>query len=138
MPHSPTLSALIVEDHHPLARGFACALQREQYDVHVASGSEDGLQQADAYHPDVVIVEGGPDAVRSVSANGLVWTIKGDAGHAGDLAPGKILFVTGRSAGRVLGVHRDGDDLVVTIGPVELTVAVPFCWLFATSDPPTE
>ena len=57
MPHSPTLSALIVEDHHPLARGFACALQREQYDVHVASGSEDGLQQADAYHPDVVIVD---------------------------------------------------------------------------------
>jgi hypothetical protein len=72
------------------------------------------------YQPDVVIVDGGADAVRSVSSDGLTWIIKGNAGHAKELAVGKILFVTSRSAGRVLAVQPDGADLAVTIGPVEL------------------
>jgi len=72
------------------------------------------------YQPDVVIVDGGADAVRSVSSDGLTWIIKGNAGHAKDLAVGKILFVTSRSAGRVLAVQPDGADLAVTIGPVDL------------------
>jgi hypothetical protein len=73
------------------------------------------------YQPDVVIVDGGADAVRSVSSDGLTWIIKGDAGHAKDLAVGKILFVTSRSAGRILAIQPAGADLAVTIGPVQLT-----------------
>jgi hypothetical protein len=73
------------------------------------------------YQPDVVIVDGGADAVRSVSSDGLTWIIKGDAGHAKDLAVGKILFVTSRSAGRILAIQPADPDLAVTIGPVQLT-----------------
>jgi hypothetical protein len=73
------------------------------------------------YQPDVVIVDGGGEAVRSVTGDGLTWTIKGNAGHARELATGKILFVTGRGVGRVLGVRPEGADLAVTIGPVQLT-----------------
>jgi hypothetical protein len=73
------------------------------------------------YQPDVVIVDGGASAVRKVSSDGLTWTIKGDAGHAKELAVGKILFVTSRSAGRILAISPDGADFAVTIGPVELT-----------------
>ena len=62
------------------------------------------------YQPDVVIVDGGADAVRSVSSDGLTWIIKGNAGHAKELAVGKILFVTSRSAGRVLAVEPDGAE----------------------------
>ena len=50
-------SVLIVEDHVLLARAFARVLEREAFDVHVASNVDDGLVQADAYHPDVVIVD---------------------------------------------------------------------------------
>src|SRR5690348_4626153 len=31
------------------------------------------------YQPDVVLIGGGADAVRSVSADGLTWTLRGDA-----------------------------------------------------------
>ena len=73
------------------------------------------------YQDNVVIVEGGAEAVRSLSADALTWTIDAHAPHAKELAPGKIIFLTDRAAGRVLGVQEDGDDLRVTIGPAALT-----------------
>jgi hypothetical protein len=73
------------------------------------------------YQPDVVIVQGGANAVRSLSGDGLTWTLDPQAGNAAALAPGKILFVTGGGVGRVLGVRRTTEGLAVTVGPVELT-----------------
>jgi hypothetical protein len=73
------------------------------------------------YQPDVVIVSGGADAVRAWSADGLTWTIKGDAPGADRLAPGKIMFVTGLGVGRVLAVRSVGNDRAVIVGPVDLT-----------------
>lgn len=73
------------------------------------------------YRPDVIIPQGGAAAVRSVSANGLTWTIDGSVPGAADLVPGKIMFLTGRGVGRVLDVARTGNDLGITLGPVELT-----------------
>ncbi|MGB2569273.1 hypothetical protein ACPFP2_12590 [Micromonospora citrea] len=72
-------------------------------------------------HPDVVIVAGGSGAVRSVTDGGLTWRLDPDAGNADLLAPGKVMFVTGRGVGRVIDARRDGQDLAVAIGPVDIT-----------------
>lgn len=76
------------------------------------------------YQPDVILVGGGADAIRGLSANGLVWTIDARADHAGDLVPGKIMFLTGRAVGRVLAVQQNGANLDVVLGPVDLTEVV--------------
>jgi len=76
------------------------------------------------YQPDVIVVGGGADAIRAQSANGFIWTIDGSAPHAAELVPGKIFFMTGRAVGRVLDVRTDGGNLVVVVGPVDLTEVV--------------
>ena len=73
------------------------------------------------YQPDVIIIGGGGAAIRSASADGLVWTIDAHAPGAGDLAIGKIMFATADSVGRVIKLEPRGDDLAVTLAPVELT-----------------
>ena len=73
------------------------------------------------YQPDVIVVGGGADAIRAQSSNGFIWTIDGNAPHAAELVPGKIFFLTGRAVGRVLDVRKDGGNLVVVVGPVNLT-----------------
>ena len=76
------------------------------------------------YQPDVIIVGGGAESIRSQSSNGFIWTIDANAPHAGELAPGKVFFMTGRAVGRVLDVRRDGGNLVVVVGPVDLTEVI--------------
>ncbi len=76
------------------------------------------------YQPDVILVGGGAESVRSQDGNGFIWTIDANAAHANELAPGKIIFLTNRAVGRVLGVRKDGDNLVVVLGPVDLTEVV--------------
>lgn len=73
------------------------------------------------YQPDVVIPPAGASAIRSLSADGLVWTIDPDAEGAADIVPGKVLLLTNRAAGRVLAVEKAGDGLRVVLGPVEIT-----------------
>jgi hypothetical protein len=76
------------------------------------------------YQPDVIVVGGGGDAIRAQSANGFIWTIDAKAPRAADLVPGKIFFMTNRAVGRVLDVRKDGGNLVVVLGPVNLTDVV--------------
>lgn len=76
------------------------------------------------YQPDVIIVGGGAASIRAQSANGFIWTIDANAPRASELVPGKIFFMTGRAVGRVLDVRKDGDSLMVAIGPVDLTEIV--------------
>ncbi len=73
------------------------------------------------YQPDVIIVGGGAAAIRSEDPNGFRWTIDGDAPRAKELAPGRVFFMTGRAVGRVLDVRPEGDFLIVTVGPVDIT-----------------
>lgn len=86
------------------------------------------------YQPDVILVGGGGAAVRSVTDDGLTWRIDPDAERADDLAPGKVMFLTSRAVGRVVDVRRDGGDLAVTIGPVELTEVIRD-GVFRTAEP---
>lgn len=76
------------------------------------------------YQPDVVIVGGGADAIRSQSPNGFIWTIDADAPHADELTEGKVFFLTNRAVGRILELRHQGDELVVVVGPVDLTEIV--------------
>lgn len=71
------------------------------------------------YQPGVIIVENGPEMIRSAGADGFTWTLDARAGR--DLTVGKIAFVTGRCVGRILALQREGDSLRLVLGPVELT-----------------
>ncbi|WP_143204125.1 hypothetical protein [Streptomyces kebangsaanensis] len=73
------------------------------------------------YQPDVVIVEGGPRAIRAASGDGLTRTIDGNARGARAVRPGKVLYATSRAVGRVQEVRRVHGDVVATLGPVEFT-----------------
>jgi hypothetical protein len=73
------------------------------------------------YEDNVVIVEHGAEAIRSLSSNGLTWTLDANAPHADEIKPGRIVFLTSRAVGRVLSAERKGKDLAVILGPVELT-----------------
>lgn len=72
------------------------------------------------YQPDVVLV-GGAGSVKSVSSNGLVWTISGSAPNVGDLRPGKILFASSLGVGRILAISKSGSNKKVVLGPVPIT-----------------
>jgi len=71
--------------------------------------------------PDVVLVDGGPKAIKEASGNGTSWTLDGHAGGVKDLAPGKILFASRLAVGRVVTVENVGDDRKVQLAPVQLT-----------------
>ncbi|MEU2614859.1 hypothetical protein ABZ570_25215 [Micromonospora sp. NPDC007271] len=76
------------------------------------------------YQPDVVLVDGGSRAVRSVRGDGFTYVIDGKARGIKDVAPGKIMFVTSEAVGRVVKVERSGGDKAVTLAPVRLTDVV--------------
>lgn len=64
--------------------------------------SGDGLKYGLAPRPDqgvdfqkdVVLVKGGASAVRAVTSDGLTWTLSPDAGGIGDIAVGRVMFLT--------------------------------------------
>lgn len=77
------------------------------------------------YQPDVVFVGGGASAVMSQSNTGLSVVLRADAPRVSDLAPGKILFATGRIVGRVVGSKKvAGGGVEVFMTPVQLTDVV--------------
>jgi hypothetical protein len=73
------------------------------------------------YQDDVIVMEHGAEAIRGLSSNGLTYTLDANAPGAKDIQQDKILFATGRVVGRVLEVKRNGNDVAVTLGPIELT-----------------
>jgi hypothetical protein len=72
------------------------------------------------WQPDVVVVGGGPKAIRGVET-GLRWILDANAPGARDLAPGKVMFVTSRAVGRIVDVESRGSTLAVRVAPVALT-----------------
>jgi hypothetical protein len=73
------------------------------------------------YQPDVIVMEHGDKAIRSISSNGMEWEFDANAEHVSEFQEGKIVFATGRAVGRVIGLKREGDSVKAILGPIQLT-----------------
>ncbi len=76
------------------------------------------------YQPDIILMEHGDQAIKAASSNGLSWTFDANAPQVSDFQVGKIVFATGRAVGKVLALERNGNDVSVILGPVQLTELV--------------
>jgi hypothetical protein len=90
-------------------------------DPELAYGHAATRDPAFTYQPDVIFVGGGAAIVRSVSADGLTWTIDGSAPGAADLKVGSVMLATSRLAGRVASISDDGGNRTVRMAPVTIT-----------------
>jgi hypothetical protein len=73
------------------------------------------------FQKDVVLVQGGASSVRSVTADGLTWTLSPSAPGIGDLALGRVMFLTDRAVGRVAAISNVSSGVQVTLAPVDVT-----------------
>ena len=73
------------------------------------------------YQPDVIVMEQGDKAIRSISSNGMEWEFDANAEHVSEFQEGKIVFATGRAVGRVIGLKKEGDSVKAVLGPIQLT-----------------
>lgn len=76
------------------------------------------------YQPDVVIVGGGASSVVSQSNSGVSVVLKAGAPGLSDVKPAKVVFVTGRIVGRVIGTKKTSAGVEVFMTPVQLTDVV--------------
>jgi hypothetical protein len=103
----------------------ASGVSADPYDAaNVAYGRAPQPEPGVTLQPDVVIIGGGGASVRGVSADGFTWILDPEAPNTGALAVGSIMFVTERGVGRVIDLQTIDDNLVVTIGPVEITEVI--------------
>ena len=73
------------------------------------------------YQDNVVVMEKGAQAIKSVSPDGMTWTFDANAPQVAQIQTGQVVLATSRAAGRVLAVQRNGSDVSLVLGPVELT-----------------
>ena len=76
------------------------------------------------YQPDVVLLRSGVNAIRSLSEDGLVWTLDPRAEGIDRIQPGKVLLLSTKAAGRVLAVTRADTGVEVVLGPADITEIV--------------
>lgn len=76
------------------------------------------------YQSDVVFIDKGLEAIRSVSPSGLIWTLDPKAKGVSDLEIGKIMYASQFALGRVLDVREKGEDVQVVVAPVLLNEVV--------------
>ncbi len=73
------------------------------------------------YQPDVIIMEHGDQAIRSLAKNGMTWEFDANAPLVDQFQQGKIIFATGLAVGRIIDMKRTGSSVTVTLGPIQLT-----------------
>jgi hypothetical protein len=73
------------------------------------------------YQDGIVLMEHGDQAIRGMSSDGLTWIIDANAPRANEIQLDKVVFATERCVGRVLDLQRNGDELKVILGPVQIT-----------------
>ncbi len=49
------------------------------------------------YQPDIILMEQGDKAIRSIASDGMTWTFDANAPHVSEFQTGKIVFATGRA-----------------------------------------
>jgi len=76
------------------------------------------------YQDDVIIVEHGEKAIHAVSSNGIGVTIDANLPEAQAMQPSKVVFLTNRAVGRILGAQRNGNELSLVLGPVDITEVI--------------
>ena len=99
---------------HPLDPG---KLTESQLKFGVAPRRDPSVE----YQPDIILMENGDKAIKSVASDGLTWTFDANAPQVSDFQEDKIVFATGRAVGRVLSLSRQGNEVKVILGPVQLT-----------------
>ncbi len=73
------------------------------------------------YQPDIILMEEGDKAIRAIANDGMTWTFDANAPHVSEFQMGKIVFATGRAVGRIIWMQRNGEDVKVILGPIQLT-----------------
>lgn len=73
------------------------------------------------YQPEVIVMQHGDKAIRSVASNGMKWEFDANAEHVREFQEGKIVFATGRAVGRIISLKREGDSVKAILGPIQLT-----------------
>jgi len=109
---------LIVEDNPDLAYGLRTGLEIEGYEVQVADDGESGLERANSWGPDLIMLDlmlPGMDGYR------VLKTLR----EAGSNVPVLILTARGEEADKVLGFRLGADDYVTKpCGVLELLARV--------------
>jgi hypothetical protein len=73
------------------------------------------------YQPDIILMENGDKAIRSIATDGMTWTFDANAPHVSEFQMGKIVFATGRAVGRIIWMQRNSNEVKVILGPIQLT-----------------
>lgn len=120
-PHSVPPPSRSTASTNPSGDGAGLAKPPVLSDAEVRFGASLVPNSQITYQPDVIVLARGAEAIKSQSSDGFTWTLDANAPGASQIQRDKILFATGRIVGRVLKLERRGDDLAVTLGPVELT-----------------
>jgi hypothetical protein len=73
---------------------------------------------------DVVLVPNGSRAIRSVTGDGMTWTLDPKAPGIDQLQAGKVMFLTGQAMGRIVDVRSSEAGTLVTVAPVDITEVI--------------
>ena len=72
------------------------------------------------YQPNVIVMEQGDKAIKSIASDGLNITFDANAPHVSEFEVGKIVFATGRAVGMVNVLKKQGSTVTVILTPVPL------------------
>jgi hypothetical protein len=125
---APTQNPIVTKAFSP--EKMQGAVMGKPVDPHVLTETELRFGRAPkrtsdvTYQNDALIMENGDKALKSMSSDGLTWHFDAKAKDVGQIQEGKVIFATERCVGRVLGLQRNGDDVAVQLGPIQITDVV--------------
>lgn len=101
---------------------FTCKSGKESQKAgSINAGKEEDLASHFQLTPEAVVIRNGAKVVQKISPDHSTFTLDGSAPGVRDLAPGKVMLISGVDAGKVMAIRNEGKDVVVTVGPVKIT-----------------